>query len=162
MSRDIWTSMYIGGILPRNMMDAFADIVDDTFSDQSTDPRDEFKDAPAENRSLLIQGHAGGTPHELVSFCGKYALTYWLHYEGYSGEFQACIEIWSPETGVVEECDAGSETYEPMIGLATLKADRDQGRSVEHIVDRLSRFSHKNVPQFELGADVEAAKVSVT
>lgn len=144
MSTETYTTMRIGGALPRNLINELNGRIDEEFFGRTDDCRDINAVAEAGDR-LVISGFTGwANADALVAFCVDHDLQYHLSWEG-DTDGDAGAQYWNPSMEKPVELNADSDG-EPVITLVDLEKAFAGEETIEQVVERMRPGSADRVP----------------
>lgn len=150
MTEMTWITMHIGGPLPENKIGELCEAIDEDFSGNRPTEGWEaaIHTAIGGNDTFFVDGEVNyGDADAVEAFCLEYGLTFHVHWDAKPGCFDAGCKVSGPD----HYQEGGADEYGPTISLTELKDHRDQGRSVEQIIERLEPLNASNVPPLTLG-----------
>ena len=150
MTEMTWTTMHIGGPLPENKIGELCEAIDEDFSgNKPTEGWEGAIEGSIKAKvALYIDGEVNyGDADAVEAFCLEYGLTFHVHWDAKPGCFNEGCKV----SGPCHYQEGGADEYGPTISLTELKHYRDQGDSLELIIERLERLEASKVPPLTLG-----------
>jgi len=146
MTEMTWTAMTIGGELPESKVKELENIIDGEFSYLAAY-------TIKSGETVDIAGFVNyGNPDDVKQFCADNNLTYWHHFDaGY--EWDAGVTFWKPGMESEIECGASGQGSEPLLTLHELRKHAAEGRTLEMVIERLTKYESGNVPPLTIKAE---------
>ena len=154
MTEMTWTTLVIGGPMPKNKVNEFRALVREYFGGDGVldKPDDSIDDALREGRSVSLSGELNfGSAEELEHRCRQWGLTYWKQWDANAGVFDTGIEIWNPGLDEPAEQTAACEQGVPALTLPQLEMAAVKGMTLQEVIADLAKFESARVPPLTIG-----------
>lgn len=153
MSEPVWTTISIGGAMPRDGVDHLAEAYADDMNEPDTaDVAAAVADAIEAGKPLHLAGMCNfGQPDMVSGLCRELGLPYSIHFEGYGADWSTSCAYWEPGRDRETEC-AASNDGEPVISVRAIRAALADG-TLAAVLDEAEKIAGEHLPPLTWAED---------
>jgi hypothetical protein len=154
MTEMTWTTLVIGGLLPRTKITEFRELCDDYFGGPGSldNPKVLVDEAIANRTVLTLSGSQNwGNADDFEPSCRVWGLSTWKDWDAVGGQFDSGLEIWRPGFEQPKEQTATYENDRPVLNIDQLRGFKQEGKTLSDEVATLDEFSSSHVPPLSIG-----------